>query len=51
MALVQDPATAESRTMPDAAMKAVPRARVMKLEELVNFVASLPAGDPSRGPQ
>ena len=31
-----------------AAVKAVPRARVMGLPELIKFVAQLPAGDPER---
>ena len=48
MALVQDPATAESPTMPAAAMRAVPRARVMPLRELVTYVGSLPSGVPER---
>ena len=48
MAIVQDPATAESALMPTAAAKAVPRARVMGLPELIKFVAQLPAGDPER---
>jgi two-component system chemotaxis response regulator CheB len=48
MALVQEPETSESRTMPAAAVKAVPRARVMKLEALVSYVASLPSGNPFR---
>lgn len=48
MALVQDPKSAESAVMPAAAMKAVPRARVMPLPELVSFVSSLPAGAPER---
>ncbi len=48
MALVQDPETAESRTMPAAAVRAVPRARVMNLEGLVRYVASLPSGNPFR---
>jgi two-component system chemotaxis response regulator CheB len=48
MALVQDPATAESQTMPAAAVKAVPRARVMPLRGLVAFLAGLPAGVPER---
>jgi two-component system chemotaxis response regulator CheB len=48
MALVQDPATAESLLMPAAAVKAVPRARVMPLAELVKYFASLPAGSPER---
>jgi two-component system, chemotaxis family, protein-glutamate methylesterase/glutaminase len=48
MALVQDPETAESAVMPTAAVKAVPRARVMPLTEIVSFVSQLPAGDPER---
>lgn len=47
-AIVQDPATAESPTMPAAAQKAVPRARVMSLEAIADFLASLPAGLPER---
>jgi two-component system chemotaxis response regulator CheB len=49
LALVQDPATAESPTMPAAARQAVPRARVMPLEDMVSYLASLPAGE--RGPE
>jgi two-component system chemotaxis response regulator CheB len=48
MAIVQDPATAESKVMPDAARRSVPRAKVMPLEEIVAFVGSLPAGVPER---
>jgi two-component system, chemotaxis family, protein-glutamate methylesterase/glutaminase len=48
LAIVQDPKTAESPTMPAAAMKAVPRARVMPLAEIVAFVRDLPAGVPER---
>jgi len=48
LAIVQDPATAESPTMPAAAQKAVPRARVMSLEGIADFLASLPAGLPER---
>jgi two-component system chemotaxis response regulator CheB len=48
MALVQDPATAESKAMPEAATLAVPRARVMPLEGIVSFLAGLPAGVPER---
>jgi two-component system chemotaxis response regulator CheB len=48
MALVQDPATAESKAMPEAATQAVPRARVMPLEGIVSFLAGLPAGVPER---
>ena len=49
LALVQDPATAESPTMPRAAAKAVPRARVMPLPEIVRFLGELPEGVPERG--
>ncbi len=48
MALIQDPATAESRTMPQEAVLAVPRARVMPLDELTAYVGSLPSGSPAR---
>jgi two-component system, chemotaxis family, protein-glutamate methylesterase/glutaminase len=48
MAVVQDPTTAESPTMPAAAMKVVPRARVMPLADIVAFVCALPAGVPER---
>ncbi len=48
LAIVQNPATAESPFMPTAAVKAVPRARVMELVEMTKFIASLPAGDPER---
>lgn len=48
MALVQDPTTAESPTMPAAAVFAVPRARVMPLAEIIGYLSSLPAGEPER---
>jgi two-component system, chemotaxis family, protein-glutamate methylesterase/glutaminase len=48
MAVVQDPTTAESPTMPAAAMKVVPRARVMSLPDIIAFVRGLPAGVPER---
>ena len=48
LAFVQDPATAESPMMPRAAARAVPRARVMALPEIVRFLAELPAGAPER---
>jgi two-component system chemotaxis response regulator CheB len=48
LAIVQDPSTAESRTMPAAAQQAVPRARVMTLEGIATFLSSLPAGVPER---
>ena len=48
MAIIQDPATAESPTMPAAAVKAVPRARVMPLSGISAFLRSLPSGVPER---
>ena len=51
MAIIEAPATAESPLMPTAAVKAVPRARVMALVEMTMFIASLPAGDPERDDQ
>jgi two-component system chemotaxis response regulator CheB len=48
LALIQDPASAESPTMPAAAQRAVPRARVMPLAAIVAYLASLPAGVPER---
>lgn len=48
MALVQDPATAESPLMPAAAVKAVPRARVLALDDMMKFICALPAGEPER---
>jgi len=47
-AIVQDPESAESRPMPEAARKAVPRARVMTLEGIAEFLTALPAGLPER---
>jgi two-component system, chemotaxis family, protein-glutamate methylesterase/glutaminase len=48
LALVQDPDTAESRMMPAAARKAVPRARVMTLPAITSYLVTLPAGTPQR---
>jgi two-component system, chemotaxis family, protein-glutamate methylesterase/glutaminase len=48
MAIVQDPSTAESSLMPSSAVRAVPRARVMSLDDVVKFVSMLPAGSPER---
>lgn len=48
LALVQDPATAESTLMPASAVKSVPRARVMSIEDMTKFIATLPAGRPER---
>ena len=41
LALVQDPASAESSAMPEAAIRSVPSARVMPLPDLVRFIATL----------
>ena len=48
LAIVQDPESAESRPMPEAARKAVPRARVMTLDAIATVLAALPAGLPER---
>lgn len=53
LAVVQDPAGAESPTMPAAALQAVPQARVLPLDRIAPFLATLepggePAGDPYR---
>ena len=48
LAIIQDPKTAESATMPAAAQKAVPRARVMSLARIGEYLASLPSGNPER---
>jgi two-component system chemotaxis response regulator CheB len=48
LALIQDPKTAESPTMPDAAQQAVPRARVMPLSRIGEYLATLPSGNPER---
>jgi two-component system chemotaxis response regulator CheB len=49
MVIVQTPDTAERSEMPEAAVTAVPRAKVMPLDALVAFLGQLPAGDPLRG--
>ena len=48
LAIVQDPDSAESRPMPEAARKAVPRARVMTIDAIAAFLSALPAGLPER---
>ena len=48
LALIQDPTTAESPMMPSAAQKAVPRARVMSLKRIGEYLATLPSGNPER---
>ena len=48
LALIQDPRTAESGLMPSSAARAVPRARVMPLEELIRYLAVLPTATTGR---
>jgi len=48
LALIQEPKTAESPTMPAAAQQAVPRARVMSLPRIGEYLATLPSGNPER---
>ena len=48
LAIIQDPKTAESPTMPEAAQKAVPRARVMPLQRIGEYLPTLPSGNPER---
>jgi two-component system chemotaxis response regulator CheB len=43
LAVVQDPRTAEVRTMPSAALRAVPVARVFTLERIGSFLGGLPS--------
>jgi two-component system, chemotaxis family, protein-glutamate methylesterase/glutaminase len=43
MAVVQDPESAEVETMPRAALRSVPTARVFPLERIAPFLAALPA--------
>ena len=48
LAIIQDPKTAESPTMPSAAQQVVPRARVMPLARMGEYLATLPSGNPER---
>jgi two-component system, chemotaxis family, protein-glutamate methylesterase/glutaminase len=48
LAIIQDPGTAESPTMPAAAQLTVPRARVMPLKRIGEYLAMLPSGNPER---
>jgi two-component system chemotaxis response regulator CheB len=50
-AIVQDPATAESITMPAAAVKAVPEAEVLKLEEIAPKLVAIASSTVSRAQQ
>jgi two-component system, chemotaxis family, protein-glutamate methylesterase/glutaminase len=48
LTLVQDPATAESKAMPEAAIRSVPTATVLALPELVRFIADMAHGNVAR---
>lgn len=51
LAIVQDPATATSAIMPEAARRAVPSARVLALEEIPAFLVALaPSSSASQPP-
>jgi two-component system, chemotaxis family, protein-glutamate methylesterase/glutaminase len=49
-ALIQEPATAESPTMPAAALQAVPKARVMVLSQIGSAIAELASMPDDRRP-
>jgi two-component system chemotaxis response regulator CheB len=46
LAVVQSPSTAESPTMPRAALDAVPSAKVLPIPAITDLLATLPAGAP-----
>jgi two-component system chemotaxis response regulator CheB len=46
LAIVQSPATAQSPTMPRAALDAVPSARVLPIEAIADLLATLPVASP-----
>jgi two-component system chemotaxis response regulator CheB len=47
LVIVQSPATAESPTMPRAALAAVPSARVMPIPEIADLLSTLPVASPT----
>jgi two-component system, chemotaxis family, protein-glutamate methylesterase/glutaminase len=49
LAFVQLPATAESPTMPAAAMRSVPEARVLTIAEIAAELSALPVAPPTAG--
>jgi chemotaxis response regulator CheB len=51
LALVQDPATAESPTMPSAAVRCVPGARVQTIAQIAATVTGLSAASRDERPQ
>lgn len=50
LAVVQDPSGAESPTMPAAALRAVPQARVLPLDQIAPFLGSLAADGGATAP-
>ncbi len=48
-AIVQDPATAEKRAMPDAAIAAVPQARIVPLDDVASEINQAVADRTARG--
>lgn len=51
LAVVQSPATAESPTMPSAALEAVPSARVLTIPAIADLLRTLTAAAPSPRPE
>jgi len=49
LVIVQAPETAESRTMPEAALREVPGARVLRLDAVAAFIAELGVGVEEKG--
>jgi two-component system chemotaxis response regulator CheB len=47
LAIVQDPSTAESPTMPAAAVRCVPAARVLTISQIAEVLVALPAALPT----
>jgi two-component system chemotaxis response regulator CheB len=43
MAVIQDPASAEAKAMPAAALRSVPTARVFPLDRIATFLGTLPS--------
>jgi hypothetical protein len=51
MAIIQEPATAEAPTMPRAALRRVPTARVFAVDRIAEFLAALPSADGAAQPR
>ena len=48
LAVIQQPDTAEAPTMPQAAVRAVPTARIFPLARIASFLATLPSAHDAR---